>query len=215
MAENIGSFMNTGPKTGPRTAAAPANATASITVTSVDDDPTITVPASVPATEDVAKLIEGISISDVDVEDADDELSVTLSVTDGSLSVGSYQGPTVTLTGTKDHINGKLAGAGRSYREDEGFSGTTPDEAGFTGTLTQITGLEAVTQTRMKDIYSIGAKKFIRTEYDPDSTATYEDSTYREVDSTGTGVDKVWSFCLLYTSPSPRDGLLSRMPSSA
>ena len=26
--------------------------------------------------------------------------------------------------------------------------------------------------------------------------------------------DRVWS-CLLYTSPSPRDGLLSRMPSSA
>ena len=29
-----------------------------------------------------------------------------------------------------------------------------------------------------------------------------------------TGVAKVWT-CLLYTSPSPRDGLLSRMPSSA
>ena len=28
------------------------------------------------------------------------------------------------------------------------------------------------------------------------------------------GVDR-WSTCLLYTSPSPRDGLLSRMPSSA
>ena len=25
----------------------------------------------------------------------------------------------------------------------------------------------------------------------------------------------LWSSCLLYTSPSPRDGLLSRMPSSA
>ena len=25
----------------------------------------------------------------------------------------------------------------------------------------------------------------------------------------------VWKYCLLYTSPSPRDGLLSRMPSSA
>ena len=25
----------------------------------------------------------------------------------------------------------------------------------------------------------------------------------------------VWNACLLYTSPSPRDGLLSRMPSSA
>ena len=27
--------------------------------------------------------------------------------------------------------------------------------------------------------------------------------------------DEVFSNCLLYTSPSPRDGLLSRMPSSA
>ena len=25
----------------------------------------------------------------------------------------------------------------------------------------------------------------------------------------------IWKVCLLYTSPSPRDGLLSRMPSSA
>ena len=28
-------------------------------------------------------------------------------------------------------------------------------------------------------------------------------------------LDHVYSSCLLYTSPSPRDGLLSRMPSSA
>ena len=28
-------------------------------------------------------------------------------------------------------------------------------------------------------------------------------------------IDKAHSICLLYTSPSPRDGLLSRMPSSA
>ena len=39
------------------------------------------------------------------------------------------------------------------------------------------------------------------------------------IDTEGTGLqiphrDKL-SFCLLYTSPSPRDGLLSRMPSSA
>ena len=27
--------------------------------------------------------------------------------------------------------------------------------------------------------------------------------------------NKIVNFCLLYTSPSPRDGLLSRMPSSA
>ena len=29
------------------------------------------------------------------------------------------------------------------------------------------------------------------------------------------GIAEIRSFCLLYTSPSPRDGLLSRMPSSA
>ena len=29
------------------------------------------------------------------------------------------------------------------------------------------------------------------------------------------GLDVIFHICLLYTSPSPRDGLLSRMPSSA
>ena len=33
--------------------------------------------------------------------------------------------------------------------------------------------------------------------------------------STGAAINGDLSFCLLYTSPSPRDGLLSRMPSSA
>ena len=28
-------------------------------------------------------------------------------------------------------------------------------------------------------------------------------------------IEEIFSICLLYTSPSPRDGLLSRMPSSA
>ena len=32
---------------------------------------------------------------------------------------------------------------------------------------------------------------------------------------TGLGIDEALKACLLYTSPSPRDGLLSRMPSSA
>ena len=32
---------------------------------------------------------------------------------------------------------------------------------------------------------------------------------------TTNALEEVWRSCLLYTSPSPRDGLLSRMPSSA
>ena len=35
------------------------------------------------------------------------------------------------------------------------------------------------------------------------------------IDATGGGEAKVLSTCLLYTSPSPRDATLSRMPSSA
>ena len=36
-----------------------------------------------------------------------------------------------------------------------------------------------------------------------------------EIASTFFNGEKVYFVCLLYTSPSPRDGLLSRMPSSA
>ena len=40
--------------------------------------------------------------------------------------------------------------------------------------------------------------------------ATFTGSQYIEIPD-----DNQFDFCLLYTSPSPRDGLLSRMPSSA
>ena len=43
-----------------------------------------------------------------------------------------------------------------------------------------------------------------------DDVVGTEHLTANEVDTTALGAD-----CLLYTSPSPRDGLLSRMPSSA
>ena len=39
--------------------------------------------------------------------------------------------------------------------------------------------------------------------------------TRRDFLLTGTGIEPAGETCLLYTSPSPRDGLLSRMPSSA
>ena len=39
--------------------------------------------------------------------------------------------------------------------------------------------------------------------------------TFTSSGTTGLGASNAFYFCLLYTSPSPRDGLLSRMPSSA
>ena len=37
----------------------------------------------------------------------------------------------------------------------------------------------------------------------------------KDLEAANTFIDSVPKGCLLYTSPSPRDGLLSRMPSSA
>ena len=45
-----------------------------------------------------------------------------------------------------------------------------------------------------------------------EAAAVLQKLTPREVQHLGTAM---YSVCLLYTSPSPRDGLLSRMPSSA
>ena len=45
-------------------------------------------------------------------------------------------------------------------------------------------------------------------------TFEHEDGT-KEIGELHLEKGKAYKFCLLYTSPSPRDGLLSRMPSSA
>ena len=50
------------------------------------------------------------------------------------------------------------------------------------------------------------------TDWDTDRDSYGESS---RSDDTGTGMGALDNPCLLYTSPSPRDGLLSRMPSSA
>ena len=45
--------------------------------------------------------------------------------------------------------------------------------------------------------------------------SSYENRVYQVHLESPVGSDELAGDCLLYTSPSPRDGLLSRMPSSA
>ena len=52
-------------------------------------------------------------------------------------------------------------------------------------------------------------------EFDVDDVIFEEGSTGRELFVVLDGQVEIAKICLLYTSPSPRDGLLSRMPSSA
>ena len=47
------------------------------------------------------------------------------------------------------------------------------------------------------------------------STAELDDFAFDFIDKQGGLIAPLFYNCLLYTSPSPRDGLLSRMPSSA
>ena len=52
----------------------------------------------------------------------------------------------------------------------------------------------------------------LRERFEPKRTVAKGDTVQKVINMAYTGQDMA---CLLYTSPSPRDGLLSRMPSSA
>ena len=85
-------------------------ATASMTINAVNDAPVNTLPASITVIEDVATIINGISI--VDVDDNGASMLVTLSVPTGSLAATTSGGVTVggtasdlTLTGSVTNIN--------------------------------------------------------------------------------------------------------------
>jgi hypothetical protein len=73
--------------------------TVSITITAVNDGPILTVPGTQSATEDTAKAISGISVSDIDSA----TLTVTLGTSHGSFSLAQTTGLTFTVgDGTND-----------------------------------------------------------------------------------------------------------------
>ncbi|MEN2980600.1 DUF4347 domain-containing protein, partial [Tistrella arctica] len=95
-------------------------ADATITVTSVNDAPVVTVPGSIAVTEDVATALTGIAFADVDVGSG--TVVVTLSVASGALAATSGGSVTVggtasalTLTGTIANINSFIAASGVSF----------------------------------------------------------------------------------------------------
>ena len=66
-----------------------------------------------------------------------------------------------------------------------------------------------------KLIVAVGRKPNTQDVFSDDSGVDLDDRGFINVDDhCQTNAANIWA-CLLYTSPSPRDGLLSRMPSSA
>ncbi|MEI8267677.1 MAG: cadherin-like domain-containing protein, partial [Betaproteobacteria bacterium] len=104
--------------------------TFTLTISPVNDPPVITVPAAQTATEDRDLAITGILVSDLDALTAD-TLTITLSVTQGTVSLASTTGLTpasgannsgsVGYTGTAAQINAALATL--SYRGAGNFAG--------------------------------------------------------------------------------------------
>ncbi len=82
-----------------------ANATLAIEVEAVDDAPVVSVPSGQSTLEDTSIAIAGVGISDID----SDDLMVTLSTGDGTLSVSGQDAAFVTLSGTPAAINLELA----------------------------------------------------------------------------------------------------------
>ncbi len=129
-----------------------ATGNTTITITAVNDAPVNTVPGAQMVNEDTNLAISGLSVSDVDALPASDAITLTLTVSNGTLDVrtdvaggltgGNVSGDntnSLTLTGTQNAINATLAAAnGLTYRGTQDFNGSdtltvTANDQGNTG----------------------------------------------------------------------------------
>jgi len=104
----------------------------SLQVTDVNEAPTNTVPAAQTVNQDTTLVISGLSVADVDADTG--TISVTLSVSHGTIQVAGAAGvvqsgdgtdTTKTLTGTLADINAALAAPGAVvYRGSANYSGS-------------------------------------------------------------------------------------------
>src|SRR6185369_12826358 len=109
-----------------------ASDTVAIAVDAVNDAPVNTVPGAQTVNEDTSLAISGISINDVDVNEGNGVLQVTLAVTSGTLSLDTTTGlsfssgdgsgdDTMTFSGLMADVNAALTSL--SYLGDSDVNG--------------------------------------------------------------------------------------------
>ncbi|MBJ6127082.1 VCBS domain-containing protein [Microvirga splendida] len=103
--------------------------TVALTIAAVNDAPVVTGPGSIAMTENTPAALTGITVSDIDAGAGD--VTVTLSISGGSLSATSGAGVTIdgtasvlTLTGTTANINAFIAASHVTYVPSLNDSGT-------------------------------------------------------------------------------------------
>ncbi|MRR56674.1 MAG: DUF4347 domain-containing protein [Deltaproteobacteria bacterium] len=133
-----------------------ASDSTTLIVSAVNDAPTVTVPATLTAIEDVASVITGISFADVDAGSS--SVSASLTVGSGTLSATSGSGVTVsgsgtasvTLAGSVANINAFIAGGNVSFTTDINATASVTltagiNDGGNTGSGGAKTGSDTVT----------------------------------------------------------------------
>jgi VCBS repeat-containing protein len=131
-------------------------ATVTITVNAVNDAPSITAPASASTNEDSTLVFNSISVNDVDAGAGN--VTVTLGVTNGTLTLASTAGLTVSGNGTSSvSATGTLANLnvalnGLSYAPNANYNGSdslaiTANDNGNTGAGGPLTDAETVAIT--------------------------------------------------------------------
>jgi VCBS repeat-containing protein len=109
-----------------------ASGSVTVTISAVNDSPTVSAPASLAGNEDTALPITGVTIADVDA--ASSAVRVTLSVPSGAFSAASIGGVTVSgsgtgllvLDGTVANINAFIAAANAVYAPGANANGNVP-----------------------------------------------------------------------------------------
>jgi hypothetical protein len=114
--------------------------TTTVNIDAKNDAPVNHLPATPSINEDVQTAITGLSITDVDADPANQDITVTLSLTHGTLNLltnvaggitggditgGAQDTNTITITATQNQINNTITGNGLRYTGNLNFNTTT------------------------------------------------------------------------------------------
>ncbi|MEQ1651594.1 MAG: tandem-95 repeat protein, partial [Hyphomicrobium sp.] len=131
-------------------------ATVNLTVNAVNDAPTQTLPVAQTTNEDVARVISGASVADVDGGTLTTTLSipggtgVLAVVTGGGATITGNNSGTVTISGTPAQINAAIASI--TYTPTADFNGSAPLSISTTDGTATASGSVSVTVTAVADI---------------------------------------------------------------
>ena len=108
---------------------------------------------------------------------------------------------------------GQIAGYYADYKAGSKWGGGAKELLGLPDGPVDLKTFEALLDGRVSQTQTLG--RMVKGERLRDPGRDFTFSAPKSVSLAAIGELEKPIFCLLYTSPSPRDGLLSRMPSSA